>query len=612
MASLYSMTGSTALLSASSHPRSLLDTGVDAFPYRQCDSTDITDSPFRIGLRTIASSPGGMRTCFAFVATGCDDSSGCNESVKEVTLDGVTHPFTLNTSFASPKLQITNLGLNRSSAARSNMCITLALGPCYTMDALCGRGDGLEDGDFPYCECTRSMMLSNYMLSTPQPSVTSTGLQQYCFQIRHNTTKCTAKTRECCNFDVHKVEFSVNPSCTHSLVYTTVDGEGKAPFMALNPGPTIRVTNFFRASNNANATEVCLVLRPPCGTLNELCPQGNCKYAIFNSRSEERKCCPVGLAGIQLLFRVFLFAVSCSFLAASCSASLLLVHRLPLQQLPVQLPCSSCTACPSSSFLFSFLAPLAPVETTSSNVLSAYVQHSICLHSSPALPLQQVAWRQLPVSASCTVHRLAPPAASWQLPVQIPCSLAPLAPPAASWQLPIQLPCSSCTACPAFSMGLPKKSFGAYLFSFARPAAPWFWQRKLAPAMASFLFSLPCLLHGGHNPAASWQLPIQLALPAPWWPQSSSFLAASYSACPACSMVTTIRGGSFWVELPIQLPPAPASWWPQSSSFLLSLPCLLLLHRLTFQQLPGSFLFSLLALRDPLDHCPRSMLSLAA
>lgn len=39
---------------------------------------------------------------------------------------------------------------------------------------------------------------------------------------------------------------------------------------------------------------MCIVLREPCNTLEQLCKGGPCTYAIFNDPSTNKdKCCPV-------------------------------------------------------------------------------------------------------------------------------------------------------------------------------------------------------------------------------------------------------------------------------------------------------------------------------
>ena len=89
------------------------------------------------------------------------------------------------------------------------------------------------------------------------------------------------------------MEIEVSPSCTGSLAYTTLDGMQKPPFLQRTP-PSLRVTPIQKSSETAGGTRICLLLRPPCKTLEMLCGGPTCHYAVMNDRSSQVKCCPVG------------------------------------------------------------------------------------------------------------------------------------------------------------------------------------------------------------------------------------------------------------------------------------------------------------------------------
>ena len=66
----------------------------------------------------------------------------------------------------------------------------------------------------------------------------------------------------------------------------------QAPFLSANP-PLLHITRVNQPSAQANGTVICLTLQPPCPTLLNLCPTGECPYAIFNARGSKNLCCPV-------------------------------------------------------------------------------------------------------------------------------------------------------------------------------------------------------------------------------------------------------------------------------------------------------------------------------
>lgn len=74
----------------------------------------------------------------------------------------------------------------------------------------------------------------------------------------------------------------------------------QAPFLTPSP-PVMHLTRVLKPSAQANGTEICLVLQPPCPTLYDLCPSGKCPYAIFNNRGSKNLCCPVNYMNSDVL-----------------------------------------------------------------------------------------------------------------------------------------------------------------------------------------------------------------------------------------------------------------------------------------------------------------------
>lgn len=110
--------------------------------------------------------------------------------------------------------------------------------------------------------------------------------------------------------DVNKIEFDVPMACYGAVAYSVTDGFSRPAQYQLKPYPTVKINNINKQFMAAVDTEVCLVLKAPCPTLNELCGGvGKCTYSIFNQRvisdvaaknsvSANAKCCPVRKATI--------------------------------------------------------------------------------------------------------------------------------------------------------------------------------------------------------------------------------------------------------------------------------------------------------------------------
>eukprot|EP00798_Chlamydomonas_sp_ICE-L_P016894 gene16894-23169_t len=218
------------------------------------------------------------------------------------TLDGEFHNVAVDGNFPYPKLRANKLGVSRSNVNTKEFCVLLH------RDRSCPTMQQVDPGvpvdppyspppprGFPFCSCRDSFENSNYALSDPVASRTSNGMQQYCFKVIHDESQCVNSGHpvDCCNFDLYKVEFEMTPGCYGSVAYTTLDGVWKPPFTQFSP-PSLRVTQIKKASNISDNTEICLILRPPCTTLDQLCAGDSCKYAIFNAPWLQTKCCPVG------------------------------------------------------------------------------------------------------------------------------------------------------------------------------------------------------------------------------------------------------------------------------------------------------------------------------
>ena len=127
---------------------------------------------------------------------------------------------------------------------------------------------------FPYCHCGN------------QPSQLSLLQYSNCFKLTISD-QCPNTTSPCCLFQLAKIEIETHISCYGSVIYSTVNGVKKPPFFQSKPGPSVKITNL----NNIPTPdlEICLVLRPPCSTLTQLCNGPNCSYALFGIDS----CCTI-------------------------------------------------------------------------------------------------------------------------------------------------------------------------------------------------------------------------------------------------------------------------------------------------------------------------------
>lgn len=114
----------------------------------------------------------------------------------------------------------------------------------------------------------------------------------YCFTV--GITNCL-RSNPCCTQDLIKLEFDVVPQCVGSVVYSITDGVQRPAQYQLKPYPTVKVNQISKRFLDVPGTQICLLLRPPCATISQLCGRPNgCTYALFNKRtSDQPKCCPV-------------------------------------------------------------------------------------------------------------------------------------------------------------------------------------------------------------------------------------------------------------------------------------------------------------------------------
>ncbi|GIL78325.1 hypothetical protein Vretifemale_7762, partial [Volvox reticuliferus] len=144
---------------------------------------------------------------------------------------------------------------------------------------------------FPQCECDKRSGSSTLTFSRVNVTDLDTGMRMYCFVV--GLTSCL-RSSPCCAQDLSKIEFSVLPACVGSVAYSATDGALRSAQFQLKPYPAIKINNIAKPYIDVDGTEVCLLLRPPCDTLESLCGGPNCLYALFNNRlTNQPKCCPV-------------------------------------------------------------------------------------------------------------------------------------------------------------------------------------------------------------------------------------------------------------------------------------------------------------------------------
>ena len=138
--------------------------------------------------------------------------------------------------------------------------------------------------NFPYCECrTISSRFTLEYIYSPSAS-------EHCFQVQIRDT-CPVPLSPCCEFTLNKIEFDINPVCLSGIQMFVVNGIVRSPNYSRNPGPVAKVTNLNIPFNMTNGLEVCMHMSSICTSLEKFCNGDTCRYAIFESRETNTKCC---------------------------------------------------------------------------------------------------------------------------------------------------------------------------------------------------------------------------------------------------------------------------------------------------------------------------------
>ena len=141
-------------------------------------------------------------------------------------------------------------------------------------------------GGFPWCACGNKPT----QIYLKYNDIQTRGANVFCFTFQIDSF-CSDPTSPCCQFDLEKVEFQSSGMCAGSHAYSLVNGVYKAPLFQLNPGPSIKLTNLNIPFSNLPTTELCIALRYPCATLEQLCGDTLCTYAMFSIRNPKHECC---------------------------------------------------------------------------------------------------------------------------------------------------------------------------------------------------------------------------------------------------------------------------------------------------------------------------------
>jgi hypothetical protein len=118
----------------------------------------------------------------------------------------------------------------------------------------------------------------------------------YCYKLRLADT-CTAPS-PCCDMNLVKIEFFAKNAaqCRGSHVYTIVNGTQKAPSLTSNPGGILKVPQLSFSAETARDVSVCVALRAPCSTPEDLFGSTLPWYTLFDTPSGNR-CCVIQKVG---------------------------------------------------------------------------------------------------------------------------------------------------------------------------------------------------------------------------------------------------------------------------------------------------------------------------
>lgn len=148
---------------------------------------------------------------------------------------------------------------------------------------------------FPMGNCyVRGCDASPYKLTPTVNNATS-----FCFRI--DPAQCVDSSKyNCCgllNNNFNKIVMLSQPACKSSLSKVTVNNIVKGGGVYFDIYDTdkaeLRLTNLQLTSQSAYGVEMCLVLKPPCSTIDTFCSDGinkTCMYSIFDPATHT--CCP--------------------------------------------------------------------------------------------------------------------------------------------------------------------------------------------------------------------------------------------------------------------------------------------------------------------------------
>jgi len=125
--------------------------------------------------------------------------------------------------------------------------------------------------------------------------------------VRGNETRC-------CDTNMNKLKLLVKPSCRGSIMHFTIDkgaGEVKSSSFTWDEWTrqgkkylTLKFTPLYLQPNTADGVEICVRLKAPCATMQELSPNGNSlMWAMYDkkgtSNGKNYECCPMGVVPVE-------------------------------------------------------------------------------------------------------------------------------------------------------------------------------------------------------------------------------------------------------------------------------------------------------------------------
>ena len=121
--------------------------------------------------------------------------------------------------------------------------------------------------------------------------------KRYCFAVDYTpAASCDlASNKACCNFQLDKIEFDIQPACASHVTDIYINDKYKSTSYASTAGGEVfKITQLnspaIRPATWQGAT-VCFTLAgSQCMDLNNFCRDGRCQYAFFDAGI---KCCPV-------------------------------------------------------------------------------------------------------------------------------------------------------------------------------------------------------------------------------------------------------------------------------------------------------------------------------